>query len=130
MKVVAARLSCDWRCDDHDIDPERPCRGDARWQTQRNCDGSHKVRIIFGGQTFDRCPVSWLENHRGEEALWDLYVDCCGGVVVDGWGGLMSVRHLPFAGAISDQPAATMEAFRIIKSALQERMQEAALEKK
>ena len=85
----------------------------------RNCDGTHGEHFHFGGVLFDRCPVAWVQNHPEAVAVWELYVDCCGGVICDETGNVCPVLHLPFEGSLGAQPAWVPAAFRSIAASLQ-----------
>lgn len=111
-------LECNWSCHDYDVDPDKPCCEDEQWKNERNCRGDRSGPVIFGGQRYDRCPVSWLFNHPKETALWEQYVDCCGSSL-SGNGGIGTVIHLPFPGTVGEQPARLMASFRIFAVALQ-----------
>lgn len=117
--VVAARLGCDWGCDDRDVDPEHPCSDDPDWQRERNCDGAGVEKHLFGGVEFNRCPVAWLRRNPEERALFSLYVDCCGGVIMDGGGQVAPMRFLPFASCAGEERSQVMDAFTVIRRSVE-----------
>ena len=50
-------------------------------------------------------------------AVWDLYIDCVGGCISNGFG-VSPVIHLPFEGTVAEQPAHIMKAFRVIANTI------------
>lgn len=116
--VVAARLCCTWGCGDHDVDPNFCCRDDPQWQKERDCTGSGGKKHRFGGWEFPLCPVNWLREHPVHLAVFKLFVDCCGGRISNGNGKVSPIIHLLYSGGINEQPAALMDAFKIIGAAI------------
>lgn len=47
-------------------------------------------------------------------AVVSTFIESCGGVLSDGWGGLRGMIHLPYGGGLNDQPAALMEALKAV----------------
>ncbi len=116
--VVAARIECAWRCDDHDIDPDITCAKDPSWQKERNCRGETGKKQLFGGWEFDVCPVRWLARHPMESMIFHLYYQCCGGTLLTEAGAVSPMIHLPFSGGINEQPAVLLDAFGIMTLSL------------
>ena len=64
-----------------------------------------------GGEKFDWCPTSYSIKFPAHLDLFMLYVDCCSGVIGDGY------KNLPFSGGVFDQPRELMKILRTINSA-------------
>jgi len=75
----------------------------------RNCGEKYEAaRFVIGSSVFSQCPVSWLLAHPVEAAFWEIYTDCCGRNIGDGF------RFLPLAGGVFSQPHPLYEGLRVI----------------